>query len=377
MPISEENFIQELYATKAQTFGSDSGITSVPTIVKINSKVDNAVKSMDGLDPDKKSGEERDGAKDEDGKNKISYGFCSECGKPLEKPTKDNLCSMKCQLAHNTKYITEDIKSAQDKAENVKEKMGNISNSLNSLMSTLSELTSLITEVENAGLDPKYTEYFKVKINTVIQYTKVNIEKAMISKNQKNLDQLNKAKSGIDTSAVSLPPLNGIQKAIEAAQKLLEQFQKLYDQIYKMVCSVKPLCLEPESMSFMMTPRSAIKLPGKMVNKLENYNVNNSIGNVLFTDNILNTIKSIFPPITETEYLMPPAAFNVRKALSQENVEAIMKMIDVLKFIMKGPTEPMPKYEELKISNIHFLLFLLLSWGPQGLNHHAMPLYPP
>ena len=51
MPVNE-NYIEDLIATKAETFGSESGITSIPKVVEINLEIENATKSMDGLDPD-------------------------------------------------------------------------------------------------------------------------------------------------------------------------------------------------------------------------------------------------------------------------------------------------------------------------------------
>ena len=226
MPVSE-NYIEDLISTKAETFGSESGITSVSKIVEINSEIENAVKSMDGLDPDQGSGSDRSNLKDENGKSIITYGVCSECGKPLEKPTKDNLCSLKCQMAHNMKHITQDIQSAQDKAENVLGKISNITDATNALLGILTNMVALLAKIQSMGLDPKYLNYFKVKINTVIQYAKKQIEFALISKNQKLLDQLNKGKNGIDTLfSASLAPLKEMQKAIDAAQKMLESFSE-------------------------------------------------------------------------------------------------------------------------------------------------------
>ena len=126
-----------------------------------------------------------------------------------------------------------------------------------------------------------------------------------------------------------------------------------------------------------MTPRSMMKIPGQLVNKLDNYNVNDSCGNVLFADQIDTVVRTAFPPITEAEYLMVPGAFNVRKKFSPENLSAVMALLNTLTMLLKGPTEPLPKYEDLKITNIWFMLFLILSWGPMGLKHFASPIYPP
>ena len=372
-----ENYIEDLMTTKAETFGSESGATSIQTVVEINSEIENATKSMDGLDPDQGSGSDQSNAKDENGKNIITYGVCSECGKPLEKPTKDNLCSMKCQMAHNMKHITQDIKSAQDKSENVQGKITNLTDAANALTGILTKMLGLLAKIQSMGLDPQYLNYFTVKINIVIQYAKKQILFALISKNQKLLDQLNKGKNGMDTSAAKLERLKKMQKAIDTAQKVLDTFQKIYDKIYQQVCSITALCLEPESLHFAMTPRSMMKIPGKLVNKLDNGNLNDSCGNVLFADQIDTIVKKAFPAIKESEYLMPPAAFNVRKQLSPENLSAVMALLTALTLSLKGPTEPLPKYEDLKITNIWFMLFLILSWGPMGLKHFAFPIYPP
>ena len=62
-----------------------------------------------------------------------------------------------------------------------------------------------------------------------------------------------------------------------------------------------------------------MKIPGQLVNRLDNHNVNDSCGNVLFADQIDTVVRTAFPPITEAEYLMAPGAFNVRKKFSPEN----------------------------------------------------------
>ena len=114
MPVSE-NYIEDLIATKAETFCSESGITSVPKVVEINSEIENATKSMDGLDPDQGSGSDRSISKDENGKNIITYGVCSECGKPLEKPTKAG--SMVYKIADHFVVQWENMKQFYPNAE--------------------------------------------------------------------------------------------------------------------------------------------------------------------------------------------------------------------------------------------------------------------
>lgn len=376
MPISED-YIKDLMSTKAETYGSESGVTSVKTAVEIDSTLTAAIKAMDGLDPDEPSGSERKASKDENGKLKISYGNCIECGKPLPRPSSTGMCGLKCQLKHNISSITEGVREARTKAEDIKGKVGNIGQSISSLMGSLSEIVSILSKIESLDLDPQYKNWFKVKANTAIQYVKLQVENALISKNQKHLDKLQKQKNGMDASDSGLETVAKAQKAIDAAVSVLGSCQSAFGSMLKAVCSAKPTRLESESLHFAMTPRSMIKRPGQLVNALDNMNTNNSAGAVVLNDKVMEVVSKSFPDIKEAEYLMEPSAFNVRKIMSPYNVAAVSKLTSMLMMLLKGPSEPMPPYENLKLTNLHWLIFLWGSWGPMGMDHYAMPLYKP
>lgn len=170
--------------------------------------------------------------------------------------------------------------------------------------------------------------------------------------------------------------LDQMRKAIDVAKKVIDEFLKIYDQLYEIITSIPPTKLDAEHMHFFMTPRSFVQVPGKIVNPLSNANLNDSVSDVLMLDKITPVIQRIFPPLTEVDYILPPAAFKIRKIFSDENAVAMQKLADTLSQFLKGPSEPLPEYKDLKIYNLQFLLFLISSWGPTGRRHFAMPFYP-
>lgn len=369
--------LSELIQNSISTNGDVAGETSTKKMAKFYQKTSNLIEALDGSDADKGSGSDKSNKLDPNGKVVVSYGKCSVCGKPLTKPTNSGTCSRKCQIKHNKDMITGDLKKLQDAEKNIQGKISNITSATNSLMSSVADMTGMLTDIRNMNLDKRYLDYFKVRINTLIQYIKQKIQKALVSKNYKLLRAIQTAKGGIDSAEGGiLSVLKSVQKAIAAAKALLDQFMVVFDVAFKMVCSIIPFTLNEDSLHFGFTPKSFLMCPGKFACALPNNNINNSCGNIMFADKIETIVRKAFPPLKDTDYILPPAVFKVRKIFSEENTKTVQMLMDTLSMIMKGPTDPLPTYEHLKISNIWFLIFILSSWGPNAMKHFGMPLYP-
>lgn len=371
------SFLDEMIATQAQTGGSDAGKTDTKTITKIFQKTEKLIKGLDGSSAESENGDSKLNAKNENGEIVQSFGTCPVCGKPLTSHTQSGMCSSACQEKSNLSNVGKDISDEQDKADNIQGKMSKISNNMSGLLNQLSEMQSLLSDITTMGLDPKYLDYFKLRITTIIQYLSYKVLKATTTKNQKMLNGIQKASSGMTSASSKM--IAGLDKALAAIEKVkavIDKFFVVFDKLYEAISQVFPTKLEPETIHFNITPRSAIQVPGKIVNALPNNNINDSMADVHLTDKITNIVDKIFPPMTSSDFVLPPQVFEIKKIFSDENSKARLKMTELLMKFLKGPTEPLPLYKDLSFINFQFLLYLLTSWGPTAMKHYALPLYP-
>ena len=373
----------ELAATAATIEGDIAGKTS--DVASLWSFIEKTKKALDFCNPKKLAEDKKiptsirtsDGKFDKLGNGEI-YGHCSECGKPLQKPSKDGFCSRVCALKHCAANITGEISSLKEKEENLKEKLGSVVEMVNAFTSQITETANELASLKDKVLDPRWETYFKVRLNSLKIYLTKTVNDLLIEKNYWMMHQVERGKALLgDKIDSSLESLSKIKKATDAAQKLCDQMNETYDKAYDTVVnSLAPWKLEPESMNFNMTARSMTYYPGKFAVKLKNNNSGDSICNVVDLDKITSIVDNAFPHIREEEYLMEPEAFNVRKLTSEYNVKGRKALINTLMPLMKLGSEPLPKYEDLKITNPWWMVFLLTSFLPQAKDHYALPFCP-
>ncbi len=369
-----------LFSNKVKERGTTAGKTS--GYLKLFQSLENIEKFAHQMDPQQivDTGSIKESPTDENNRIIIDYDICAQCGKKLTKPSKDGFCSAKCQWTYKLKVLAGELGQIQDIHDNILKKITAAAKLGNILLKFLSELASDLTSLPGLNLDDPYMVFFKVYISRLQVYVKYNMNKVLIWKNNILIQKLQEKKNGIDkASDTAIQALNifmkSINQAIDATKMLNEKFNEAYQKVYKVVVeSLVPFRLEPESLSFGSTARSLMIFPEKMANPLLSQNITNSIVDSIDFDKIYKFIDLKLPAIKEYEYLLDPKIFKVRKALSDYNSNAAMKMIEPLIDLMKPGAEPLPKYEKLKITNIHWLIFLLNSWGPYGIIHYAYPL---
>lgn len=307
-----------------------------------------------------------------------TYGHCEECGKPLKKPSKDGFCSLVCALKHCQSNVTCEITDLKEKEENLMAKLNAVVQLTNTFANQISKTTAELAALPGRALDSTWEVYFKVKLTNLRIYLKRNINDLLIEKNNWMMHQADKGKMLLGGAVFdSLGSMAKIKAAAEKAEALCAYMNSLYDKAYNAVVNaLAPFKLEPESMNFNMTIRSNTYFPGKMAVKLKNFNQPDSIANVVNVDKIMDIVEGAFPHITQDEYVMDPEAFNSRKLRSEYNVKAIKTMIDNLMPTMKMGSEPLPKYEDLKVTNVWWMVFLTSSFLPQGQKHYALPFCP-
>lgn len=373
------DLMKELAASSTSVEGAEAGKTS--GVASIWEKIQKITKTLDFNDPSKlaESGKMPVSNKTSTGKidNKSHgvYGTCKQCGKVLEKPSKNGFCSKKCMLQYQVDNVKSDIQRVQEAKDNIGAKINAVAQLTSAYANSLSETSEMLSQLN--GLDERYIVYFKVAIANIQIYLKKNINDLLVAKNQWIIQQAQKAKADLGVNKAVSGALEKIEKVTKAAEKLEQQMNEAYDKAYDMVVNtLAPFKLEPESMNFNMTIRSNTYYPGKMAVKLKNNNANDSIVDVVNIDGIDNLVETNFPHITENEFTMEPEAFEKRKIFSEYNVVAIKKLIGNLMAIFKLGSEPLPVYEDLKITNVWWMVFLLTSFEPQSVRHYALPFCP-
>ena len=308
------------------------------------------------------------------------YGTCPVCGKKLEKPTRDGFCSKKCALKQNAENLLGGIAEAKASAENITGNLGAIVDMSNTLIGGIDDVTSELASISDRGLDPRYEVYFKVALTSLKIYLKRNINELLIMKNHLLMHEIEKSMQRINASAIADKAnsvVSRIETAAQAAKKIMDQANDIYSKAYDLVVNtLVPFKIAPESMNFNFTIRSMAYYPGKFVVKLDNNNANDSVCNVVMEDKLIGMVEGMFPHLTEDDMVLSPEKFNIRKITSEYNMRAIQKISAALTMLLKTGSEPLPKYDDLKLTNVWWMIFLLSSWGPQGKKHYAIPFFP-
>ena len=87
--------------------------------------------------------------------------------------------------------------------------------------------------------------------------------------------------------------------------------------------------------------------------------------NTIDVSKIQKIIDKVLPPIHDVEYFLDPTAFKVRYAFSKDNAPKVKMMIDLLEYIIvQCPGECFPRYKNLKLTRVFFVLAILTGWGP-------------
>lgn len=227
------------------------------------------------------------------------------------------------------------------------------------------------------GFDGMFAVYFKTVANMLMCYVKIQINNALIWKNDLIIELLSRKKNWTDGAMAGLEALfSGVEACIAGLAALNAQLNAAFAVVYNVVVSsMYPFLVEPESVSFGFTPRSLIRIPGMFVNRLPSLNSGNTSKGTEMTDAILAAFEPAFPPIMTPEWFMEPAAFRARMVMSDMNTAAICRIVNPLMMILKE-VEPLPRYENLQVWNIQWIAFLLGSWGPKGIDHYGIPAYP-
>ena len=178
--------------------------------------------------------------------------------------------------------------------------------------------------------------------------------------------------------------LSQVTRNLQFIIKLQEEFEAVYPQLKKMLRTSITQLIPSDSFGFVATTRAKVKNPScpnyidisypcsvnyPMPQKSAFYE---DLEKKALSRPKIQKIKSVvdkvvnysFPPIQEFEYLMSPQLFAIRLVMSDQNVTAIAKNVKNLLLLCQGEPDLMPKYEDMKVSNIWWLLGLMKSIVP-------------
>lgn len=382
-----ENFDLELQKLE------DENYTEYVSAAGVTSKVENIYKTlkdmkfvMQQLDPKKTD----NGKTQDDADRKDTYGDgrihqqvdkCPVCGGEMHTPTRTGVCSRKCELAINVQDLSKTIGSLQEKVNNVNGNVQTALNLVNSLMTCINQLPQILSQILSMGLDETYLMYFKVYLKVVELWVQLQINKVLIWKNNLIIKMLEKKKHGIDEACSALDSLfAGVNAAVDAVQQMADAFAQSYETLLSTIInSLTMFILEPQGVHFLFTIRSMSRGANTMtmVRELKPTQFAPGAMDTKFVpidqQTIVQMVRNAFPAMSDNDYMLDPTAFQARKALSNYNVDSIKQMVKPLLDLLRTATESLPKYENLKVTNVWWLAFLLMTWGPEGIVHFGFP----
>ena len=92
-------------------------------------------------------------------------------------------------------------------------------------------------------------------------------------------------------------------------------------------------------------------------------------------EKIDNVVKKTFPPIQAVEYFMDPDLFDVRLALSDQS-DLVKKFYETLEPLLVLGLDYMPRYKNLKLSNIWYVLAVMDGWSIHGRYEFGSIIHP-
>ena len=291
---------------------------------------------------------------------------CPQCGKELDMIPKTGFCSTACAM----KFLMSNIisfSSKQDKeANDISKKLQLAIDFINIIINLSATLPGIIIHIST--LSDTYRKLMLILVNKASLKLNQLINKILIWKNKLIEIILSWITSGVIGTAIEtvfmwlntfLATLNALKTAFNTAYGLAMSAISAISLVYG---------IPAESMGFLsgIYPRSMMNHPGKMLVELpiKTLNLKQSAFQNVNLDLIEKLITAAFPPITAPEYFISPEAFKIRLLVSDQNVAVIKPIITFIERISKMGAEFLPTYENLKFTNVWFLLAMILGWGP-------------
>lgn len=322
----------------------------------------------------------------------INGSPCAECGKVVKFVPPNGYCSIDCAVKALAKRILSHVTSKYDrKTPEIIQKVKNILAYIDVSLNLLTKLPDLVANL--AKMPPEYKEYATMKINIIFLYLKKLVNYLLLKKNELLIKLLKQIDDGT-IDGFMMPIFAQIQAILQVILALREQLNNAFAVALKAIENINMMFyIGPQEYGFFMTAKSFMAVcpfyktnpniyppcqlgkpfwgPGQMVIPFDMSKCQMSIdiGGFSALQNVdqkklMNIIRAVFRPINEIEYLMDPELFDIRLALSDQNIPAIQKMCRLMEMLVVIGGDFLPAYKNLSLINIWFVVAILTCWGP-------------
>lgn len=320
----------------------------------------------------------------------VTNRTCNVCGKPLHRLTDKKYCSMKCRvkhfadylkrkfhyredhLSHQTKEIIEKTKECVQIAKNIREYYNKIEPMFRNPEAVVSHL--------------KESKEFSIAHEIITTEIQVQIIRLRIAMNNLIIEKSKNLKFSFFEKAFKINTTNFIgfmntmdewykkaDEAIEAAESALDSY---YAQANKALTSIPNSFINAQTMNFLITPKSFLKLGPKVINKIpSNEGMGSTSTSPLIMEKVDKFIETTFPKMTQKDREeLSPTMYKIKEAGSLAAVSAVRKGVDAALLLLNKPEDPLPVYAWLNPINIRFNLWSVKEFGPKGAKHFGLPV---
>lgn len=322
----------------------------------------------------------------------VNGSKCAHCGKVVKFVPPNGYCSIDCAVKALAKRILSHTTGEYErKTPEVITKVKNILAYIDVALNLLEKLPDLVASL--AKLPPEYKEYATMKINIIFLYLKKLINYLLLKKNELLIKLLKQIDDGTIDSHM-MPMFAQIQSVLQVILALRQQLDAAFSVALKAIENASMMFyIGPQEYGFFMTAKSFMSIcpffktnpniyPPSQLGQpfwgsghmtipfdMSKCQFSMDIGGFSALQNVdqkklMKIIRAVFRPINEVEYLMDPELFDIRLALSDQNVPAIQKMIRLMEMLVVIGGDFLPAYKNLSLINIWFVVAILTCWGP-------------
>lgn len=254
-------------------------------------------------------------------------------------------------------------------SESFIEKIDKLTNRISSLSKYIDEIPNLMNQI--LLLPELYIDYFLNKLNTINLSIQKELLKLLKLKNNILINLLTLIGSGSFKETNNYPIFNTIEEIFNNIEIITSTFITAFNGLINTILGNPLMALMPESMNFGITPKSL-----KFVTQIPVLNPNNSITNAIMSDKVDSFIEKL--NINEIDGDNTFLNENFNKLIKSTNAfkDNVLNGIRALGMTLCYTQEPLPKYENLSLSNLQFCSYILNSWAPTGKTCFGIIGYP-
>ena len=322
----------------------------------------------------------------------VNGSRCACCGKQVKYMPPNGYCSVECAAKAIYNRIIKQMKGEYEREtpgiiKSIKNIIGYIDLCLN-IVDKIPELTTNLVK-----LPPEYKDYATAKISIMFLYLKRVICLLQIKKNDLMIKLLKSMKDGC-MSDMALKIFPAIQFVINNIVAAREAMNTAVAVATNAINNAGPLYIGPQEYGFFMTLKSYMAIcpfvktnpnlyppsqlgqffwgPGNLtipfdISKCQPGAISMGAASALQNvdmQKIEKIIHAVFRPINTVEYCMDPELFDLRLAFSDQNTAAIQTLQRLLEMLVVIGGDFLPSYKNLKLTNIWFIIAILMCWGP-------------